>query len=174
MNPSIRLRTIPLLALPLLLAACGHHYGAPDKPSSQLAFGVDMAQHGLWSEAMFRFREAERLDPNNPRIQNNIGVAYEAAGDYDKALEYYKKALKLDPNSKDLRANYARFVEFYQGFKPSDKAGQQGTSVTGTATSPGPKPASHQPPETTPPPAGSPLGVPEPTSPAPPPPPSEP
>ena len=174
MNPSIRLRTIPLLALPLLLTACGSHYGAPDKPSSQLAFGVDMAQHGLWSEAMFRFREAERLDPNNPRIQNNIGVAYEAAGDYDKALESYKKALKLDPNSKDLRANYARFVEFYQGFKPSDKAGQQGTSVTGTATAPA-QPTGHRPPDTTPPPpAGSPLGVPEPTSPAPPPPPSEP
>jgi len=150
-----------LAALPLLLAGCGNHYGHPDKPSSQLAFGVDMARHGLWSEALFRFHEAERLDPGNPRVQNNLGVAYEAAGEYDKALDYYKKALKLDPNSKELRANYSRFVEFYQGFKPTEQK-----------TPPSSVPAdAHRPPEAPPPPAGSPLGVPEPTTPEPPPPP---
>jgi tetratricopeptide (TPR) repeat protein len=123
-----------------------------------------MAKHGLWSEALFRFREAERLDPQNPRIQNNLGVAYEAAGDYDKALDYYKKALKMDPNSKDLRANYARFVEFYQGFKSSDKAAQGApAAVPARPSPPGPMDA-------TPPPSGSPVGTPEPATPGPPPP----
>ena len=169
MRPRTRLRAaaLPALALPLLLAAltaCGHHYSHPEQPASQLAFGVNMAQHGLWGEALFRFHQAERLDPDNPRIQNNLGVAYEAAGDYDKALDHYKKGLKLDPNSKELRTNYAHFVEFYQGFKSADKA------VKGTAGSVLPaKPVDHRPPE--PPPTGAPLGTPEPRTPEPPPPP---
>jgi hypothetical protein len=167
MHPSIRLRCAVLSLLPLLLASC-HHYGRPEQPASQLAFGVNMAQHGLWSEALFRFHQAEGLDPNNPRIQNDLGVAYEAAGDYDKALESYKKGLKLDPNSKELRANYARFVEFYQGLKSADKP------VQGNAgTFPPPRPAGRPagPPEMTPPPTGAPMGTPEPASPEPPPPP---
>jgi tetratricopeptide (TPR) repeat protein len=165
MRPSIRLCSVSLLVLPLL-TACGNHYGRTDKPSSQLAFGVDMAKRGLWSEAMFRFQQAERLEPDNPRIQNNLGVASEAAGDYDKALDYYKKALKLDPNSKDLRANYARFVEFYQGFKGT-KTAAPAAGLTGSATAPGP--VRPEPPPT---PVGDPVGTPEPLTPGPPPPPA--
>jgi outer membrane protein assembly factor BamD (BamD/ComL family) len=168
MRPSIRLCSVSLLVLPLL-TACGQHYGRPDKPSSQLAFGVDMAKKGLWSEAMFRFRQAESLEPDNPRVQNNLGVASEAAGDYDKALDYYKKALKLDPNSKDLRANYARFVEFYQGFKGTKSA--TAAAPAGTAA---PPPSRTPPPTPEQPPAGNPVGTPEPVTPGPPPPPAHP
>lgn len=116
-----RLRTL-ILSLPLILVACGGGYGRPDSAGSQLAFGVDMAKRSLWSEALFRFHQAERLDPNNPRVFNNLAVAYEAIGDYQKALEYYQTALKASPDNRDLRANYSRFVEFYQGFQPDEKA----------------------------------------------------
>jgi len=152
------------LALSLFLTAGCSHYRRPDQPASQLSFGVDMAKHGLWSEALFRFHEAESLDPNNPRIQNDLAVAYEAAGDYDRALESYKKGLKLDPNSRELRANYARFVEFYQGFKSTDKEKGKPSVL--------PPPAEgHRPPQTAPPPSGQPVGIPEPTAPGAPPPP---
>jgi Tfp pilus assembly protein PilF len=157
---------VAALALPLLLTsltACGHHYGHPEQPASQLGFGVDMAKHGLWSEALFRFHQAESRDPNNPRIQNNLAVAYEAAGDYDRALESYKKGLKLDPNSRELRANYAHFVEFYQGFKSADKA----KALPAAAPV---QPSSHRPPEVPQPPS-QPVGVPEPSAPGAPPPP---
>lgn len=122
MRESFRLSAL-ILSLPLLLVACGGGYGRPESVTSQLDFGVDMAKRSLWSEALFRFHQAERLDPNNPRVYNNLAVAYEATGDYQKALEHYQKALKLDPNNRDLRANYARFVEFYQGFKTDQKPG---------------------------------------------------
>ncbi len=122
-------------ALLLLVAACSG-YGKPDQASSQLAFGVDMAKHGLWKEALFRFQEAEKIDPQNPRVQSNLGVAAEAAGQFDKALGYYQKALRLAPNDKGIRTNYTRFVEFYQGFK-----GQRDTKK-GSLTVPAPsKPA---------------------------------
>ena len=109
----------------LSLTACSG-YGRSDQASAQIAFGVDMARRGLWDEALFRFQAAERLDPQNPRIQSNIGVAYEASGQFDKALEAYQRALRLAPNDKDIRANYSRFVEFYQGYKgerTGEKAG---------------------------------------------------
>lgn len=101
----------------ILLTACGSRYGHPGQAGSQIAFGVDMARRGLWSEALFRFHQAETLDPQNARVMNNLGVAYEATGDYEKALGYYQRALKLEPNNRELRANYGRFVEFYQAFQ---------------------------------------------------------
>ena len=144
MSEPFRLRTL-ILSLPLILVACGGGYGRPDSAHSQLAFGVDMAKRSLWSEALFRFHQAERLDPENPRALNNLAVAYEAIGDYQKALEYYQKALKQSPDNRDLRANYSRFVEFFQGFKTDEqKAGQppalpssepKPTVFTGGATS---------------------------------------
>ena len=47
---------------------------------SQVQFGVDMAQRGLWSEALFRFRQAERLGDSRATVLNNVAVAYEVTG----------------------------------------------------------------------------------------------
>ncbi|MDX1998794.1 MAG: tetratricopeptide repeat protein [Thermoanaerobaculia bacterium] len=97
----------------------------------QLKFGVDMARRGLWKEALFRFEQAHRLDPNNGRVLNNMAVALEAAGRYEDALAAYQRAIRLDPANADLKRNYARFAEFYQSFKPPV---EPGTSPTEPAT----------------------------------------
>lgn len=178
-----RAAILTLAILPLLLTACGGGYGRPEQPGSQLAFGVDMARRGLWSEALFRFHQAERLDPNNPRVYNNLAVAYEATGDFDKALEYYQRALRTSPENRELRANYTRFVEFYQGFKPQDqKEGAAAAQPAGETPAAGTSPAPRDTPEAVPPvippvapPAtpGAPIPTPEETPeepPAPPPP----
>jgi tetratricopeptide (TPR) repeat protein len=117
-----------LLASTLGLYAGGRAHAAKpaNSAAAQLSFGVQMARQGLWSEALFRFREAEKLEPENPRVLSNIGVAYEAVGQYDSALGAYKKALQVAPTDKDIRNNYARFVEFYQGFKGEKKKGAEG------------------------------------------------
>ncbi len=112
-----------LLAVGLAaLGPWGCSANAAAAPSSrveeQLDFGVEMARRGLWSEALFRFQQADRARPNDVRILNNIAVAYEAVGLFEQALEGYKRALKVDPSNRDLRNNYSRFVEFYQGFRP--------------------------------------------------------
>ena len=149
---SAKICHVCLVAVLLLLAPGVSH--AKDQASSQLAFGVDMARRGLWKEALFRFQQAEKLEPENPRIQSNLGVAAEAAGQFDKALEYYQKALRLAPNDKGIRTNYTRFVEFYQGFK-GKKDAKKG-SLTMPAPSAPPPPA---------PPAAKPPAVPEPVMP---------
>ena len=128
-----------LFAALLPLAACGSSGNRqPDQQASaQIAFGVDMARQGLWKEALFRFTEAEKLDPNNPRVHSNLGVAYEASGQFEKALSSYQKALQLAPNDKGIRANYSRFVEFYQGYKGEKKAGpSKPTSTTNKPAAP--------------------------------------
>jgi tetratricopeptide (TPR) repeat protein len=145
---------LPCLLAVLLLLAPGASHAKSNQASSQLSFGVDMARRGLWKEALFRFQQAEKLEPENPRIQSNLGVAAEASGQFDKALEYYQKALRLAPNDKGIRTNYTRFVEFYQGFK-----GKKDTKK-GSLTMPAPS--------APPPPAGKPAAVPEPVIPPPP------
>lgn len=108
-----------LLTLPLALAGCSGNAARHDQ-NDQLGFGVRMAQRGLWSEALFRFEKARAADPTNPRILNNIAVALEAAGRYEEALEAYREAIRLAPGNRDLEANYARFVDFYQSFQTDE------------------------------------------------------
>lgn len=90
----------------------------------QISFGVEMARRQLWNEALFRFQQAARMDPNNPRVYNNLAVACEATGQFDKALEYYQEALRREPGNQELKKNYARFVEFYRGFAPAEEEGE--------------------------------------------------
>src|SRR4029079_11027985 len=145
--------TVCVAALLPLGACSGNAVRQPDSSAAQLSFGVNMAQRGLWQEALFRFREAERLDPQNPRVHNNLGVAYEAAGDYESALKHYKRALEISPDNRQAKANYARFVEFYQSFKA--KPGDKKAGVT-PAASP------QNPPRRPPSPPTAPLGPDEP------------
>ena len=85
-----------------------------------------MAQRQLWNEALFRLRQAARMDSSNPKVYNNLAVACEATGNFEEALENYQKALRLAPTDRTLKANYTRFVEFYQSFKPKEPEGDEG------------------------------------------------
>jgi Flp pilus assembly protein TadD len=90
----------------------------------QLRFGVQMARQGLWQEALFRFERANRLDPGNAKILNNLAVAQEANGRFEDALDTYREALRVDPRSPDLKENYARFVDFYESYRPESDSGE--------------------------------------------------
>jgi Flp pilus assembly protein TadD len=130
---------VPALALVASIASCSSGR-EPARPGAQLSFGVEMARRGLWSEALFRFQQAERLDPGNARVYNNLAVASEALGRFEDAQRYYQEALSRAPQDEDLRRNYARFVEFYQAFKGGEgpaegEAPQTGGPQTGESSS---------------------------------------
>lgn len=100
--------------------------GKPPTAEEQLKFGVRMARRGLWSEALFRFQQADRIDPNNPKVLNNLAVAHEATGQFDEALALYRRALESHPNDRELRRNFTRFIEFYQSYKPEGEGENEG------------------------------------------------
>lgn len=78
---------------------------------SQVAFGIDVAQRGLWREAIYRWERAAEIDPNYAPALNNLAVGYEHEGKLDKARQAYEKALEIDPNNLQIRQNYELFKE---------------------------------------------------------------
>ncbi|HEV2721415.1 MAG TPA: tetratricopeptide repeat protein, partial [Thermoanaerobaculia bacterium] len=103
-------RVVAVLAFGLFAAACAHEN--LQKPAAQDDFGVQMAKMNLWREAMFRFKRAVQIDPNDARAHNNLAVAYEANGDFENARKEYLEALKLDRTNPYIQKNYSRYVEF--------------------------------------------------------------
>jgi Flp pilus assembly protein TadD len=101
--------------------------GAPaeEKPAelskNQVAFGIQVAQLGLWKEAMYRWSKAVELDPESARARNNLAVAYEQMGEFDQANQEYERALELEPNNIYIRQNYELFREAYERKKRTDR-----------------------------------------------------
>jgi Tfp pilus assembly protein PilF len=78
---------------------------------SQVEFGIDVAQRGLWREAIYRWEKAVELDPSYAAAFNDLAIAYEHDGQLDKARKAYDKALELEPNNSQIRQNYELFKE---------------------------------------------------------------
>lgn len=103
-------RWVPVLAF-AVAAACAHRADV-SKESTQNDYGVNMARMSLWREAMFRFKRAVEMNPQDPMAHNNLAVAYEANGDFEAARKEYLEALRLDRSNDYIKKNYSRFVEF--------------------------------------------------------------
>ena len=78
---------------------------------AQVAFGIDVAQKGLWREAIYRWEKAAEIDPTYAAAYNDLAIAYEHEGQLDKARKAYEKAIELDPNNTQVRQNYELFKE---------------------------------------------------------------
>ncbi len=78
---------------------------------SEVEFGMQVAQRGLWREAIYRWEKAVELDPSYAAAFNDLAIAYEHEGQLDKARKAYEKALELDPNNSQIRQNYELFKE---------------------------------------------------------------
>ena len=163
-------RQLPLALLVLLLGAASSAVAAPAGVGPQLKFGTQMAQRGLWNEALFRFRQAERLEPANARVLNNIAVALEAVGKFEEAQTTYQRAVQVDPRNNEVKKNLARFVEFYQGYKIQPKSAAPASPAP---TAPAPPSDTVPPPAPVPPPPTI-APTPEPSEPPPAHPPSSP
>ena len=78
---------------------------------AQVDFGINVAQRGLWREAIYRWERAVEIDPTYAAAFNDLAVAYEHEGQLDKARTAYEKALALEPNNPQIRQNYELFKE---------------------------------------------------------------
>ena len=135
-RPSVRFLTVMTCLLAVLMIGGRKKQVDSSTSEAQLSFGVDMAKRGLWSEALFRFKQADRKDPSNPRILNNMAVAYEALGNFEKALDHYQDAIRADPGNRELKRNYSRFVEFYRAFKPAESDDEASSQVARVPSGP--------------------------------------
>lgn len=136
-----RVRLVSLASIVFLpLLSCGSSHGAAvATANSQVDFGVSMAKRGLWSEAFFRFQQAQRLEGGNtPHLLNNLAVASEALGKFDQALDFYKQGLQQAPGDAELKANYDRFVSFYESFRArgDEKGANAGAAKPATSEPP--------------------------------------
>jgi Tfp pilus assembly protein PilF len=84
---------------------------------AQVAFGISVAQRGLWREAIYRWEKAVELDPTYAAAFNDLAIAYEHEGQLDKARKAYEKAVELEPNNAEIKQNYELFKEI------NDRAG---------------------------------------------------
>jgi predicted O-linked N-acetylglucosamine transferase (SPINDLY family) len=124
--------SLVLVALLVLLLGFACRSGGDDlsEAGTQRRFGVRMAKMNLWREAMFRFRRATQIEPENAMAHNNLAVAYEATGDFDAAAKEYREALRLDRSNEYIQKNYSRFVEFTQRSKKREQKPAVGAETT--------------------------------------------
>jgi Flp pilus assembly protein TadD len=107
----MHMRSISGALLLALIAAVPAFADARGDAKSEVAFGIDVAQKGLWREAIYRWQRAVEIDPTYAAAYNDLAVAYEHEGQLDKARQAYEKALEIEPNNAQIRQNYELFKE---------------------------------------------------------------
>jgi type IV pilus assembly protein PilF len=107
----MKVSVIALAACAAVAAASPAFADAKSEAKSQVEFGINVAQRGLWREAIYRWQKATELDPTYAAAYNDLAIAYEHEGQLDKARKAYDKAIELDPNNSQVRQNYELFKE---------------------------------------------------------------
>jgi len=87
----------------------------------EVVFGIEVAERGLWREALYRWEKAVELDPQYAAAYNNLAIAYEHEGMFEKARQAYERAAQLDPKNTYVRQNYEFFKEI------NDRASRRNT-----------------------------------------------
>lgn len=108
---------LALLAAVATLSASPAIADARSDAKAQVAFGISVAQRGLWREAIYRWEKAVELDPSYAAAFNDLAIAYEHEGQLDKARKAYEKAAELEPNNAEIKQNFELFKEI------NDRAG---------------------------------------------------
>ena len=57
------------------------------------------------NEAIFHFKKALEITPDDSDTHNNLGVALMQAGNVKDALTHFREAVRLNPNAESARKN---------------------------------------------------------------------
>jgi type IV pilus assembly protein PilF len=104
-------RILAAACVVLMVSAAPAVAGQRGDAKEQVEFGIEVAQRGLWREAIYRWERATQIDPTYAAAFNNLAIAYEHEGQLDKARQAYEKALALDPDNAMIRQNFDLFKE---------------------------------------------------------------
>jgi type IV pilus assembly protein PilF len=107
----MKLHVVALVACAATVVASPSFADAKGEAKSQVEFGINVAQRGLWREAIYRWEKATEIDPTYAAAFNDLAIAYEHEGQLAKARKAYEKAIELDPNNQQVRQNYELFKE---------------------------------------------------------------
>jgi Tfp pilus assembly protein PilF len=107
----MKIRLATLLFAVAAVSATPAFADARSDAKAQVDFGINVAQKGLWREAIYRWERAIQIDPTYAAAFNNLAIAYEHEGQLAKARKAYEKALELDPDNANIRQNYELFKE---------------------------------------------------------------
>ena len=116
---------IAACAVVALLSASPALADARGDAKEQVAFGINVVQHGLWREAIYRWEKAIEIDPTYAAAHNDLAIAYEHEGQLDKARKAYERALDLEPNNVQIRQNFELFKEINDRTSPGKDAKSQ-------------------------------------------------
>ena len=117
----MHLRFTLVVAMAAGLCASPAWADARSDARNQVEFGINVAQRGLWREAIYRWEKATQIDPTYAAAYNDLAIGYEHEGQLDKARKAYEKALELDPNNSQVRQNYELFKEINDRTAQKDK-----------------------------------------------------
>jgi tetratricopeptide (TPR) repeat protein len=82
-----------------ILSSIEHH------AESEHDLGMTFMELGKLTEAIDRFKEAVRLDPDYAMARNELGLALEQAGRIDEAIQQYEQALRLRSDMAEAHYN---------------------------------------------------------------------
>jgi Tfp pilus assembly protein PilF len=106
---------IPRLAVSVTLSvalfALPAYADVREEAKAQVEFGIEVAQRGLWREAIYRWERAVEIDPTYAAAFNDLAIGYEHEGQFEKARQAYERALELEPDNTHIRQNYELFRE---------------------------------------------------------------
>ena len=105
------LRVALFMAAAAIVSAGTAFADARSDAKAQVEFGINVAQRGLWREAIYRWEKAVELDPSYAAAFNDLAIAYEHEGQLEKARKSYERALEIDPENSQIRQNYDLFKE---------------------------------------------------------------
>jgi len=100
-----------LVVLGVALSVAPALADARSDAKAQVNFGINVAQRGLWREAIYRWEKAVELDPTYAAAFNDLAIAYEHEGQLEKARKAYERATELDPNNTEIKQNFELFKE---------------------------------------------------------------
>ncbi len=101
-----------VVTLALVAVTSGAAMADPRKEAtSQVEFGITVAQKGLWQEAVYRWHRATEIDPTYAAAFNNLAIAFEQLGKFEEAGKAYERALELEPANLSIQQNYDLFKE---------------------------------------------------------------